>query len=146
MQKKKVERWRIRARLSSELCRVQSINDVALIPIRASVATLISVLQLQGFTFTSLPHLFALSPTPQKLSMSSSAASSAERSSKALIRKSTDTDLMPPPPVKRIKRPPKVLDEDTYTDALVTLSVFLRAPRTNFHSPKLLPAISFPVS
>ncbi len=25
---------------------------------------------------------------------------------------------MPPPPTKRIKRPPKVLDEDTYTDAL----------------------------
>ncbi|KAI5819935.1 nuclear protein DGCR14 [Pyronema omphalodes] len=50
--------------------------------------------------------------------MSSSATSPAEGSSKALIRKSTDTDLMPPPPVKRIKRPPKVLDEDTYTDAL----------------------------
>ncbi|KAI5790217.1 nuclear protein DGCR14 [Geopyxis carbonaria] len=38
--------------------------------------------------------------------------------SNALIRKSTETELMPPPPIKRIKRPPKVLDEDTYTDAL----------------------------
>jgi protein DGCR14 len=36
----------------------------------------------------------------------------------SLIRRSTDTELMPPPPTKRIKRPPKVLDEDTYTDAL----------------------------
>ncbi|KAI9791936.1 MAG: hypothetical protein M1816_003205 [Peltula sp. TS41687] len=39
----------------------------------------------------------------------------------ALIRRSTDTELMPPPPTKRIKRPPKVLDEDTYTDALSTI-------------------------
>lgn len=39
-------------------------------------------------------------------------------SRQALIRRSTDTELMPPPPTKRIKRPPKVLDEDTYTDAL----------------------------
>ncbi|KAL7276884.1 hypothetical protein RUND412_000124 [Rhizina undulata] len=39
-------------------------------------------------------------------------------SSKALTRKA-DMDLMPPPPpAKRIKRPPKVLDEDTYTEAL----------------------------
>ncbi|KAF8245123.1 hypothetical protein K440DRAFT_655708 [Wilcoxina mikolae CBS 423.85] len=45
-------------------------------------------------------------------------SSAAPGPSKALIRKSTDTDLMPPPPLKRIKRPPKVLDEDTYTDAL----------------------------
>lgn len=35
------------------------------------------------------------------------------------MRKSTDTGLMPPPPPpKRIKRPPVVLDEDSYTDAL----------------------------
>jgi len=35
------------------------------------------------------------------------------------VRKRTDTELMPPPPpAKRIKRPRKVLDEDTYTDAL----------------------------
>ncbi|EWC46307.1 hypothetical protein DRE_04478 [Drechslerella stenobrocha 248] len=38
--------------------------------------------------------------------------------SQALIRKSTDTELMPPPPAKRIKRPPKVLDEDSYTTAI----------------------------
>ncbi|KAK0674090.1 nuclear protein DGCR14 [Cercophora samala] len=37
----------------------------------------------------------------------------------ALVRKRTDTELMPPPPqAKRIKRPKRVLDEDTYTDAL----------------------------
>lgn len=40
-------------------------------------------------------------------------------SSNALVRKRTDTDLMPPPPAaKKIKRPKKVLDEDTYTEAL----------------------------
>ncbi len=40
-------------------------------------------------------------------------------SSSALVRKRIDTELMPPPPpAKRIKRPRKVLDEDTYTDAL----------------------------
>lgn len=40
-------------------------------------------------------------------------------SSSALVRKRTDTELMPPPPpAKRIKRPKKVLDEETYTDAL----------------------------
>ncbi|KAK6952308.1 hypothetical protein Daesc_006843 [Daldinia eschscholtzii] len=39
--------------------------------------------------------------------------------SSALIRKRNDLDLMPPPPPpKRIKRPKKVLDEDSYTDAL----------------------------
>lgn len=39
--------------------------------------------------------------------------------SSALVRKRTDTELMPPPPpAKRIKRPRKVLDEETYTDAL----------------------------
>lgn len=39
--------------------------------------------------------------------------------SRALVRKRTDTDLMPAPPAaKRIKRPKKVIDEDTYTDAL----------------------------
>ncbi|KAL9112352.1 MAG: hypothetical protein Q9187_007793 [Circinaria calcarea] len=39
--------------------------------------------------------------------------------SQALAKRSADTALMPPPPVpKRIKRPAKVLDEDTYTDAL----------------------------
>ncbi|KAI0129253.1 nuclear protein DGCR14 [Hypoxylon sp. NC0597] len=39
--------------------------------------------------------------------------------SSALVRKRNDTELMPPPPPpKRIKRPKKVLDEDSYTDAL----------------------------
>jgi len=37
--------------------------------------------------------------------------------SSALVRSSTDTDLMPPPP-KRIKRPKNVIDEDSYTDAI----------------------------
>lgn len=41
----------------------------------------------------------------------------ATASSSALLKRSTDTELMPPPP-KRIKRPQKVLDEDTYTDAI----------------------------
>ncbi|KAK2009371.1 nuclear protein Es2 [Colletotrichum eremochloae] len=42
-----------------------------------------------------------------------------DRASNALVRKRTDTELMPaPPPVKKIKRPKKVIDEDTYTDAL----------------------------
>ena len=37
----------------------------------------------------------------------------------ALAKRSSDSALMPPPPrPKRIKRPAKVLDEDTYTDAL----------------------------
>ncbi|KGQ05743.1 Protein DGCR14 [Beauveria bassiana D1-5] len=37
----------------------------------------------------------------------------------ALIRKRPDTELMAiPPPVKKIKRPKKVLDEDSYTEAL----------------------------
>jgi protein DGCR14 len=37
----------------------------------------------------------------------------------ALVRKRTDTELMPPPPpAKRIQRPKRVLDEDTYTEAL----------------------------
>lgn len=39
--------------------------------------------------------------------------------SRALVRKRDDLSLMPPPPPpKRIKRPKRVLDEDTYTDAL----------------------------
>ncbi|MCJ1373595.1 hypothetical protein MMC20_004823 [Loxospora ochrophaea] len=40
-------------------------------------------------------------------------------SSQALAKRSSDSALMPPPPPpKRIKRPAKVLDEDSYTDAL----------------------------
>ncbi|KAK3190550.1 hypothetical protein K4F52_003240 [Lecanicillium sp. MT-2017a] len=39
--------------------------------------------------------------------------------SKALVRKRQDTELMPPaPPVKKIRRPKQVLDEDSYTEAL----------------------------
>ncbi|KAI1823353.1 nuclear protein DGCR14 [Xylaria intraflava] len=39
--------------------------------------------------------------------------------STALVRKRDDLELMPPPPPpKRIKRPKRVIDEDTYTDAL----------------------------
>ena len=39
--------------------------------------------------------------------------------SSALVRKRSDTQLMPPPPAaKRIQRPKTVLDEDTYTDGL----------------------------
>ncbi|KAI2782084.1 nuclear protein DGCR14 [Daldinia loculata] len=39
--------------------------------------------------------------------------------STALVRKRNDLELMPPPPPpKRIKRPKKVIDEDSYTDAL----------------------------
>jgi protein DGCR14 len=37
--------------------------------------------------------------------------------SRALVRRSNDTDLMPPPP-KRIKRPKNVIDEESYTDAV----------------------------
>ncbi|KZZ89968.1 Nuclear protein DGCR14 [Moelleriella libera RCEF 2490] len=36
-----------------------------------------------------------------------------------LVRKRSDTDLIPaPPPAKKIKRPRRVLDEDSYTEAL----------------------------
>ncbi|KAJ9663530.1 hypothetical protein H2198_000796 [Neophaeococcomyces mojaviensis] len=42
-----------------------------------------------------------------------------EGSTQAIIKRRQDElALMPPPPVKRIKRPSKVLDEDDYTDAL----------------------------
>ncbi|KAK1760954.1 nuclear protein DGCR14 [Echria macrotheca] len=45
--------------------------------------------------------------------------SSEPSKSNALIRKRTDNELMPPPPpAKRIKRPKKILDEDSYTEAL----------------------------
>ena len=37
----------------------------------------------------------------------------------ALVKRRSDNELMPPPPrVKRVKRPVRVLDEDTYSDAL----------------------------
>ncbi|KAI1331952.1 nuclear protein DGCR14 [Xylariaceae sp. FL0255] len=43
----------------------------------------------------------------------------AAKPSTALVRKRDDLELMPPPPApKRIKRPKKVIDEDSYTDAL----------------------------
>lgn len=42
-----------------------------------------------------------------------------EGSTKAIIkRREDDLALMPPPPVKRIKRPNDILDEDKYTEAL----------------------------
>ncbi|KAI0885213.1 nuclear protein DGCR14 [Annulohypoxylon maeteangense] len=42
-----------------------------------------------------------------------------EKTSTALVRKRNDMELMPPPPApKRIKRPKKIIDEDSYTDAL----------------------------
>lgn len=41
----------------------------------------------------------------------------AGESSKALVKRSTDTELMPPP-TKRIKRPQKVLDEETYVSGI----------------------------
>ncbi|KAE8444378.1 hypothetical protein EG329_000578 [Mollisiaceae sp. DMI_Dod_QoI] len=37
--------------------------------------------------------------------------------STALVRRSADSELMPPPP-KRIKRPKNVIDEESYTDAI----------------------------
>ncbi|KAI8633169.1 nuclear protein DGCR14 [Xylariaceae sp. FL1651] len=41
------------------------------------------------------------------------------KTSSVLVRKRDDLELMPPPPPpKRIKRPKKVIDEDSYTDAL----------------------------
>ncbi|CAK7208287.1 hypothetical protein SCUCBS95973_000051 [Sporothrix curviconia] len=46
-------------------------------------------------------------------------AESGASTSSALVRKRTDTELMPPPPAaKRIQRPKTVLDEDSYTDGL----------------------------
>ncbi|KAM4056035.1 nuclear protein es2 domain-containing protein [Hirsutella rhossiliensis] len=40
-------------------------------------------------------------------------------SSKALVRKRSETDLMPPPPpVKKLKRPKQVLNEEDYTNTL----------------------------
>jgi protein DGCR14 len=45
--------------------------------------------------------------------------SSAGSTDQALAKRSAETALMPPPPaMKRIKRPSKVLDEDTYTEAI----------------------------
>ncbi len=41
----------------------------------------------------------------------------ATEASRALVRRSTDTDLMPPP-AKRIKRPQKVLDEESYVSGI----------------------------
>lgn len=55
-----------------------------------------------------------------RLPQLSRAATMANQSATALVKRKTDLDLalMPPPPIKRIKRPPKVLDEDDYTSAL----------------------------
>lgn len=47
------------------------------------------------------------------------ASPSPSKASSALVRKRTDTEVMPAPPrVKKVKRPKKVLDEDSYTEAL----------------------------
>ncbi|EMC96327.1 hypothetical protein BAUCODRAFT_470491 [Baudoinia panamericana UAMH 10762] len=40
------------------------------------------------------------------------------RTSQALVKRSADQALMPPPPTRRIKRPKNVLKEDVYSDAL----------------------------
>jgi protein DGCR14 len=45
-------------------------------------------------------------------------AMAAPAASALVKRHADDMALMPPPPIKRIKRPPKVLDEDDYTSAL----------------------------
>ncbi|KAI9843483.1 MAG: hypothetical protein M1837_006329 [Sclerophora amabilis] len=43
-------------------------------------------------------------------------------SSQAMTKRSAESALMPPPPPpKRMKRPPTILDEDTYTDALSSI-------------------------
>ncbi|KAK3327894.1 nuclear protein DGCR14 [Cercophora scortea] len=56
---------------------------------------------------------------PQPLQIGRIMDSETQPSSTTLIRKRADNELMPPPPpAKRIKRPKKVLDEDTYTEAL----------------------------
>ena len=58
-------------------------------------------------------------PSQSQLQLQMQSQSQPQSQSQALVRKSTDTRLMPPPPPpKRIKRPPVVLDEDSYTDAL----------------------------
>ncbi|KAL1613283.1 hypothetical protein SLS54_010772 [Diplodia seriata] len=49
------------------------------------------------------------------------ASPSSSSNSTALTKRSADTALMPPPqqpPAKRIKRPPKIIDEDTYTNTI----------------------------
>lgn len=58
-------------------------------------------------------------PTTCFISQHLAKMSSEPSQSSTLIRKRTDNELMPPPPAaKRIKRPKKVLDEDSYTTAL----------------------------
>lgn len=62
--------------------------------------------------FTNRPHHHATGErgSPPVVTM--------EPSTSLLKRPSHDVSLMPPPPLKRIKRPAKVLDEDDYTSAL----------------------------
>ncbi|MCJ1306965.1 hypothetical protein MMC25_000609 [Agyrium rufum] len=52
--------------------------------------------------------------------MASSSSSSSSSNQQQVAKRNHEQALMPPPalPVKHIKRPAKVLDEDTYTDAL----------------------------
>jgi protein DGCR14 len=78
---------------------------------------------IQTLRLSSTNHLFdsqtTLADTGKENLLIFVAMASEPSSSSALVRKRTDTELMPPPPpAKRIKRPRKVLDEDTYTDAL----------------------------
>lgn len=68
----------------------------------------------------SLRGIWMLEATPfAARQLQSVTMASQDRTSNALVRKRTDTELMPPPPpAKKIKRPKKVIDEDSYTEAL----------------------------
>ncbi|KAL8952440.1 MAG: hypothetical protein Q9222_001631, partial [Ikaeria aurantiellina] len=72
---------------------------------------------IEGLATELLPHITSAQLVWAHLLFVGNMASPAM--SQALAKRSIDTALMPPPPPpKRIKRPAKVLDEDTYTDAL----------------------------
>lgn len=68
-----------------------------------------------------LPNVFALQQTIHSGNVvelrSQPSMKMAAESSKALVRRPTDTELMPPP-AKRIKRPQKVLDEESYVSGI----------------------------
>lgn len=65
-------------------------------------------------------HLNIASSSPLQHNFSTPTMADANQSSSALVRKrAAEMALMPPPPpAKKIKRPKKVIDEETYTDAL----------------------------